>query len=430
MKKIHLINIGCKVNFAETSHLKQIFSSRGYEISDTPASSDIVLINTCSVTNKADADSRAAIRRARRLAPNSFIGVLGCFAQLKADEIKEMPEVNGVFGINEKFMIPDILEENLGENPKIHRVSDLSELHFDPAFSSDEESRSRGFLKIQDGCDYNCSYCTIPQARGYSRSIDFLELQDNLSLLEKSDYKEIVISGINLGEYESQCGSKFIDVLRLLSKGIYNFRTRVSSIEPNLINDEAIDLICNSDSICPHFHVPLQSGSDAVLKLMKRRYITEMFRQVINKIHETNPNACIGIDVICGFPGETDIYFNETHDFLQSLPVSYLHVFSYSERDNTPAASMTGKVPHNIRKDRTNKLRELSEIKYEAFCKSQIGKKGIFLPETFKQAKGAMIGHTENYVKCAVKTDEALPNELFGVRYDDFRDGVTECKLV
>lgn len=430
MKKIHLINIGCKVNFAETSRLKEMFHEKGYEIAAKACDSDVVLINTCTVTNKADADCRSEIRKARRASPEAYIGVFGCYAQLNSDELSKMPEVNAVFGMKEKFLIPEIIDEYFAENRNIVRVSDLSDMHFDHAFSADAETRARAFLKIQDGCDYVCTYCTIPKARGASRGIDFNELSENLKELYNRDYREVVLTGINLGEYKSPQGHSFEDVLLLVDENDFGFRLRVSSIEPNLITSKAIDLICNSKHICPHFHIPLQSGSDNVLNQMKRRYNTAKFKQVIEEIVKTNPNTCIGIDVICGFPGETDEFFEDSFDFISNLPISYLHVFTYSERKGTPAASMPDVVPNIKRKERTARLRKLSEQKYDEFCNSQIGKTGKFLPETFNQLKGLSIGHTENYVKCSVKCEEKLENQEIIVKHIEYKSGMMSSELI
>lgn len=422
-RKIKLINIGCKVNFAETSRLKDILSERGFEITEKSDEADIVLINTCTVTNKADSDCRSAIRKAKRAAPQAFVGVFGCYAQLNSAELEEMPEVNAVYGIKEKFMIPDMLSIHLNKTEKSIEVSDLTDLHFDFAYSSDSESRSRGFLKIQDGCNYRCTYCTIPNARGNPRSLEFSKLPEQFSEIRSKGYLELVLSGINLGEYSSEGKYEFEDVLKLISENDFGLRFRVSSIEPNLINDKIIEYICDSKNICPHFHIPLQSGSDKILKLMKRRYNSQKLYADILKIKDKNQNTCIGLDVICGFPGESELEFEETFKFIKSLPVSYLHVFTYSERKNTAAASFDGSVPKNIRKERTAILKKLSDEKLEEFYKSQIGSMSLFLPEKYDSQKKVHFGHSANYVNCFVATDAKLENKFYSIKLEKYSDG-------
>lgn len=418
--KIHLINIGCKVNFAETSRLKDLFEKRGHEITDKATDAQVILINTCTVTNRADSDCRKSIRKAKREAPNAYIGVFGCFAQLNPDELEQLDEVNAVYGIKEKFMIPDLIEAAFNEsaNPFEHKsiiVSDLSELHFDAACSCDNESRSRAFLKIQDGCDYSCTYCTIPAARGANRCLDFADLPSQFQIIQDGGYKEAVISGINIGEYHSKEDKKFIDVVNLIAASDIGFRVRISSIEPNLVTEEMINVIAGSANLCNHLHIPLQSGSDTILKLMKRRYNTTMFREKIELIKSIIPDCCIGLDVITGFPGETDDLFEQTYSFLKSLPISYLHVFTYSERAGTPAVDFKGVVSHIKRKDRTIALRKLSDRKLKEYNKSQVGKTVDFLPERFFKDKKYTVGHTENYLNCKVVSETELENKLYKV---------------
>ncbi len=422
-KKIKFINIGCKVNFAETSRLKDILSERGFGVTDKSADADIVLINTCTVTNQADADCRSAIRKAKRASPQAFVGVFGCYAQLHSSELEEMPEVNAVYGIKEKFMIPDLLSMHIDKSEKSIEVSDLTELHFDFAYSSDSEARSRAFLKIQDGCNYKCTYCTIPNARGYPRSLEFEKLPEQFNEVRSKGYLEIVLSGINLGEYKSNDKYRFKDVLKLISSNDFGVRFRVSSLEPNLIDSEVISLLCNSDNICPHFHIPLQSGSDKILKLMKRRYNSQRIFDSVLEIKSVNPDACIGLDVITGFPGESAVEFDETYKFINTLPVSYLHVFTYSERKNTLAATFPNSVPKITRKERTAKLKELSDSKLQEFHKSQIGKTNLFLPEKYDADKKIHYGHTSNYVNCFVKTDKKLENKIFAVKFQELSNG-------
>ncbi len=430
MKKIHLINIGCKVNFAETSRLKEILSSKGYEIVENASESDAVLINTCTVTNKADADCRKTIRKARKSAPNSIIAVFGCYAQLNKDELIAMDEVQAVFGSSEKFLIPELIEELFDKSEKVVNVSNLENLEFHSAASADTESRSRAFLKIQDGCDYNCTYCTIPLARGSSRGISFKVLTDEINKILANGYREIVLSGINLAEYRGDNGERFIDVVKLLARNDFGCRFRISSIEPNLLSDEIIEIIAESPNLCPHFHIPLQSGSNAILRLMKRRYNTELFKERIEYIKERMPDSCIGADVICGFPGETEQLFEQTYRFLEELPLSYLHIFTYSERKNTPAVLLPNPVPNSDRKNRTNILRKLSEKKLQSFYLSQIGKYGSLLPENFVPNKNIHFGHTENYVKCSVKTQIELENKLYKIEYMNIANDCIEAIIV
>lgn len=435
--KINLINIGCKVNFAETSKLKDIFEKRGHEITEDNSSADVILINTCTVTNKADSDCRKVMRRARREAPNAFIGIFGCFAQLNSEEIKEFPELDAIFGIKEKFEIPDIIE-SLDKDGKlshdfIHKsvnVSDLKDLHFDPAYSADNESRARAFLKIQDGCDYSCTYCTIPKARGSNRGMTFRDLPEQIKLIQQAGYKEAVLTGINLGEYESPSGEKFLDVMKFIRDNDFGIRFRISSIEPNLLTQEMIEIVKNSENFCNHFHIPLQNGSNDVLKLMKRRYNSEKFSDLIARIKDTIPDSCIGIDVIAGFPGETEQFFNDSYHLIDSIPVSYLHVFTYSERRNTPAASFSGKVQNIIRKERTNKLRELSNFKLQEFYHTQLNKNEVFLAEKFNTEQKYLMGHTSNYVNVRLRSDKDIQNKLLRVKFVEQKKDYVVVELI
>ncbi|MBR3091040.1 MAG: MiaB/RimO family radical SAM methylthiotransferase, partial [Bacteroidetes bacterium] len=327
--KIHFINIGCKVNFVELSRLKEEFSRLNFEINDAIEGSDIILINTCSVTSKAEADSRKLIRRVRRINPDSFIGVLGCYAQLNPKEILEATDADAVFGINEKFNIPQIIKEKIEQkqNSSLCSVDSINN-NFDYAYSGDNESRTRAIIKLQDGCNYKCTYCTIPLARGNSRSIEFEKILPQIEHIYNSGFKEIVLTGINLSDYNYD-NKNFYDVLRLISSIDLPLRFRISSIEPNIIKTELLDIITNATNICPHFHIPLQSGCDDILKKMRRRYNTTQFRKYIELINSYMPNACIGLDVITGFPTENNYLFKETYDFINSLNITYIHCFSY-----------------------------------------------------------------------------------------------------
>ena len=407
--KIAYYNIGCKLNFAEISTIQKELEAKGHRTVAFGTDEDAVIINTCTVTSKADADSRKVIRKALRNNPDAIIGVTGCYAQLKPEDIAAIPGVDAVFGMKEKFDVIDFIDSNSKMGKPSIFVSDNENLPFHSACSEDNEDRTRMILKLQDGCDYSCTFCTIPKARGKSRSMPFYELRATLGELNNSKKYEIVLSGVNLGEYEAPTGERFTDVVKLIDSFGLKQRVRISSIEPNLLKPEIIEIIKSSDTFCPHFHIPLQSGSNQILQKMQRRYNTETFKQLIYNINTAMPDACIGIDVIVGFPGETDEYFNETYDLLESLPVSYLHVFTYSERKGTPAAEMPGTVPHDIRKQRTLALRKLSQKKRAEFHKSQIGSIQKVIPETYDKQRSVWKGWTDNYVHVLLKGDKNLP---------------------
>jgi len=414
--KVSLHTLGCKVNFAETAQLKEKFENMGYEITDFGNKSDIILINTCSVTNNADVEARKLIRRVKRESPDAFVGVMGCYAQLKPQEVASISGVDGVFGQREKFRIPSIINDILGGEKTQVNVSCIDDLPFDGAVTTDNEMRTRAFFKMQDGCNYFCSFCTIPFARGNSRSMEFNRIPHHIKRILESGYKEVVISGINLGDYNTPEGEKFVDVVKLLDNTEMDLRVRISSIEPNLLNNEILDVVTNSKIICPHFHIPLQSGSNQILRKMKRRYKSEYYQELIHKIKGKIPDCGIGVDVIVGFPGETDEHFLQTYNFLNDLPVSYLHVFTYSERDNTPAASYSGVVPVNIRKDRTRKLRELSVKKQKDFYLSQLGKEKIVIPETYLADEGMWKSWSENYVRIKFTAPKEINRSFYKVK--------------
>ena len=397
--KISYYNIGCKVNFAEISEIQKRLEEKGHSTVSFGEQTDAVIINTCTVTNHADSDARKIIRRALRLSPEAFVGVLGCYAQLKPDEIAQIEGVDAVFGIKDKFAVVDYIDSiSRKHKPEIF-VSDLKDLPFHTATSEDNESRTRIFMKLQDGCDYPCTYCTIPAARGGSRSMDFDELKSRFIQLNNAEQYEIILSGVNLGEYMAPTGENFTDVIRFLDEAGLKQRIRISSIEPNLIKPELLKIIKNSKTICPHLHIPLQSGSPEILALMKRRYNADFFRDQILMIKQQIPHLSIGVDVISGFPGETDRHFSETLDLLKSLPISYIHAFTYSERSGTPAESMPGKVASDTRKSRTMELRKLSETKKREFFESQTGIVLSVIPEDYNPETGHWAGWTENYVR-------------------------------
>lgn len=399
--KISFYNIGCKLNFAEISQIQHQFVEQGFEVVDSSQVSDVVLINTCTVTNNADSDSRKYIRRAIKNNPNAFIAVMGCYSQLKPDEVVKIDGVDAVFGTSNKFDITKIITNYEKRNKTELFIPDLKTPDFHYATSIDNESRTRMVFKIQDGCDYLCTYCTIPKARGKSRSMDFNELKNKLIKFNDSDFHEIVLTGINIGEYEAPTGEKFVDVVRLINNLDLKYRIRISSIEPNLLTDEIIDITKGTDKICNHFHIPLQSGSPEILQLMKRRYKVARFENLIKSIKKDIPDCCIGVDVIEGFPGENQQHFEQTYELLEHLPISYLHVFTYSARDNTEAANYSNQVPYEIKKSRTKFLREVSDRKNNVFINSQINSIHKVIPEKHKIENGKIVmsGWTDNYIR-------------------------------
>jgi len=406
--RISFYNLGCKVNLADISRIGRQFEELGHRVVEYGQESDMVLINTCTVTHRADADCRKIVRRSMRTSPDAFIGVLGCYAQLQPDEIIKIDGVDAVFGQKEKFMIPDLVKDfTKSASPSI-LVSDASNAEFHTSAVSDNAGRTRAVLKLQDGCDYRCTFCTIPDARGHSRSMPLGKIENEFHKLWQEGYREVVIAGINLGDYRTPEGHKFIDVAKLIDNLQIPLRVRISSIEPNLLKPEILDVVMGSERFVPHFHIPLQSGSQDILMKMKRRYRAKNYDSLIRNIKKIDSDTCIGADVIVGFPGETDQHFQETYDFIDNLPISYLHVFTYSERPGTPAAEMTGIVPHDTRKNRTNILRRLSVHKQMDFYESQVGKEKIFLPETYDKTSNTWRGWTENYVPTAIKAPAEL----------------------
>ncbi len=404
MKRIKIETIGCKVNFAESERMKEIFISEGYSIAKEGDEVDMILINTCTVTGKAERDARKIIRRLKREHPTAIVIAAGCMSEFNPTKTAEILEVDAVLGQSEKYKAPFIIDDIIkGNLPKVLINTEL-EPEFEFAASYDPENRSRGFLKLQDGCDYYCTYCAVAYSRGQSRSMNFDEIIPALRKIREAGFREIVISGINLGTYSDK-GKNFSDVIELISESDLDIRARISSIEPNLLTEKIIELTANSEKICPHFHIPLQSGSDWILKEMHRRYNTRFFAELLHKIKTRIPDCCLGIDVITGFPGETDELFMETYKFLDSLPLSYLHVFSYSERKGTPAAEMAGKVSEFDKKQRTRKLLQLSERKKEDFYRSQLGNEFFVIPE-YKPPSKTAFGWTENYIRAKFVVDD------------------------
>ncbi len=429
-KKVSIYNLGCKVNFADISQISSSFEEMGHTIVKFGEESDIVLINTCTVTNRADKDARKITRRALKNSPGAYIGVMGCYAQLKPEELAKIKGVDAVFGNREKFDITNLVQDFSKSNLVDILVSDLEDAPFHTSVSVDNESRTRVVLKLQDGCNYNCTYCTIPMARGASRSMAFDDILPEIEKIRANGKYEVVLSGINLGDYHDKQGHRFVDVARLIDENITGMRFRISSIEPNLLTDKILDIVAKSEVFVPHFHIPLQSGSPGVLRKMRRRYKASDYRKLILKIKDSIHHCCIGADVITGFPGETDENFAETYKFLEELPVSYLHAFTYSERDNTIAAEMGQVVPMHVRKYRTNRLRKLSNKKKTAFYDSQLGSIRITIPETYNPASGYWTGWTENYVRVHFPGPEGLEQNFTSIRLLELGDAHVNAELV
>ncbi|MDO3426564.1 tRNA (N(6)-L-threonylcarbamoyladenosine(37)-C(2))-methylthiotransferase MtaB [Chryseobacterium sp. APV1] len=409
--------LGCKLNFAETSTIARQLTEAGYEKVSFDEKANVYVINTCSVTENADRECKLHVKRAMKANPDGLVVIVGCYAQLKPEEISQIEGVDLVLGAKEKFNILSYLDDlEKSENEGIVHSCEIEETDFFIGSYSIGD-RTRAFLKVQDGCDYKCTYCTIPLARGISRSDTIENVLKNAKEIAERDIKEIVLTGVNIGDYgKGEFGNKrhehtFLDLISELDQVEGIERIRISSIEPNLLKDESIELVSKSKSFVPHFHIPLQSGSDELLKKMKRRYLTKLYTDRVNKIREVMQDAAIGVDVIVGFPGETEELFMETYNFLNELPITYLHVFTYSERENTEAAEMEGVVPIPERKRRNKMLRILSEKKKMAFYQTQLGKTLPVLWE-HENKDGKMFGFTENYVRVQKNFDQASVNQI------------------
>ncbi|CAM4407232.1 tRNA (N(6)-L-threonylcarbamoyladenosine(37)-C(2))-methylthiotransferase MtaB [Zobellia nedashkovskayae] len=418
-KKVAFYTLGCKLNFSETSTIARGFQEDGFDRVDFSEHADMYVINTCSVTENADKRFKTIVKQAQKINPEAFVAAIGCYAQLKPEELAAVDGVDLVLGATEKFKIGDYIND-LTKN-------DFGEVHSCEIEEADFYvgsyaigDRTRAFLKVQDGCDYKCTYCTIPLARGISRSDTLQNVLNNASEISAKGIKEIVLTGVNIGDYgKGEFGNKthehtFLDLVKALDRVEGIHRLRISSIEPNLLKNETIDFVSQSSSFVPHFHIPLQSGSDEILKLMRRRYMSALYTDRVNKIKETMPHACIGVDVIVGFPGETDEHFLETYHFLNELDISYLHVFTYSERDNTAAAEMDGVVSKQVRSKRSKMLRGLSVKKRRAFYESQLAKTHQVLFEG-ENKEGYIHGFTSNYVKVKSPWNPELVNTLHNV---------------
>jgi len=412
-KKVAFYTLGCKLNYSETSGISRMFNNAGYDTVDFTDTPDVYVINTCSVTENADKKCKRVVKEALKISPNAYVTIVGCYAQLKPKEISEIPGVDMVLGAAEKFQIVDHITD-LTKKPKavIHNRP-ISEANvFVPTFSIGD--RTRTFLKVQDGCDYSCTFCTIPLARGASRSDTIENVVKQATEVAASGVKEIVLTGVNLGDFGIRNGEredKFFDLVKALDEVEGIDRIRISSIEPNLLTDEIIAFVAQSKRFVPHFHIPLQSGNNKILGLMRRRYRRELYVDRVAAIKKLMPDCCIGVDVIVGFPGETREDFVDTYNFLNDLEVSYLHVFTYSERENTPAAEMSGTVPGSTRAERSKMLHILSEKKRRAFYETQIGNHAEVLFETDIK-EGYMHGFTRNYVKVKTKYDPVLVREI------------------
>jgi threonylcarbamoyladenosine tRNA methylthiotransferase MtaB len=415
MPRVALHTLGCKLNFAETSTIGKQFLDRGFELVEFGTPADVVVINTCTVTERAERECRQLIRRALRGGTTPYVVITGCYAQLEPEEIASINGVDLVLGAREKFDIFRYVREfGKLDGPQIH-VSDIEAVDdFVPAFTTEARNRTRAYLKVQDGCDYSCSFCTIPLARGPSRSQPIDRCVAQAAALVREKYKEIVLTGVNVGDYGKKSDAS---LLRLVDELVWIEgleRIRISSIEPNLLTDDVIAFVGRHQKMCRHFHIPLQSGADEILRRMRRRYSTDDYRTLIARIREAIPDACIGVDVIVGFPGESDRHFDETYAFLHELPISYLHVFTYSERPSTPAAGMEHSVRLDVRHKRNDMLRILSQKKRRAFYETMVGRLVTVLTEG-GLVGGLRFGFTENYVRVGVPADCASENVLLPV---------------
>lgn len=413
MKKVAFYTLGCKLNFSETSTIARMCEKKGYQKVDFTDKPDIFIINTCSVTDNADRKCRKVVREALKVSPKAYIAIIGCYAQLKPREISEIPGVDAVLGAAEKFQLIDLLDGFVKKDrPQVLASEIAAATGFYHAYSA--QDRTRTFLKVQDGCNYSCTFCTIPLARGKSRSDSIDSIVASAKEITKTGVKEIVLTGVNIGDFGWQNGKKqesFPELVRALDQVEGLERIRISSIEPNLLKDEIIELVANSRRFVPHFHIPLQSGSNKILKSMKRRYLRELYQDRVASIKSLMPHCCIGVDVIVGFPGETEEDFLETYHFLNELEISYLHVFTYSERTNTEAARMTQIVPGAVRHHRSSMLRSLSEKKRRRFYEDNLGRQATVLFEDDIEG-GMMQGFTENYIRVTAKYDPLLINSL------------------
>lgn len=432
MKKVAFYTLGCKLNYSETSTISRTFEEKGYRkvsFTDTP---DIFIINTCSVTENADKKCHKIVREARAISPDAYVAIIGCYAQLKPEEISSIPGVDAVLGAAEKFRLHELLDGFVRPATAQVFATEIAEANqFNTSYSLHD--RTRTFLKVQDGCDYSCTFCTIPRARGASRSDSINNIIKTANEIAKTDAREVVLTGVNTGDFGIQNGQRverFIDLVKALDnvEGIDRFR--ISSIEPNLLSDEIVRFVATSKKFVPHFHIPLQSGCNKILKLMKRRYLRELYAERVQTIKKHMPQACIGVDVIVGFPGETHDDFLQTYTFLNELDISYLHVFTYSEREHTPASTMIDSVPKHVRAERSKMLHILSDKKRRTFYEQNLGLEALVLFENDLE-DGMMHGFTENYVRVTARYDPLLVNEIRRVRLTNINErGMVEIEEV
>ena len=438
-KKVALYTLGCKLNFSETSTIARSFEGEGFDRVDFSEKADIYVINTCSVTENADKRFKTIVKQAQKVNPEAFVAAVGCYAQLKPHELADVDGVDLVLGATEKFKLTSYIIDLLSRPERSKGAGEVHSCEIEEADfyvgSYSIGDRTRAFLKVQDGCDYKCTYCTIPLARGISRSDTLENVLKNAFEISQQGIKEIVLTGVNIGDYgKGEFGNKkhehtFLELVKALDEVEGIERLRISSIEPNLLKNETIDFVSKSRTFVPHFHIPLQSGSNEILKLMRRRYMSELYSERVTRIREVMPHACIGVDVIVGFPGETNERFLETYHFLNELDISYLHVFTYSERDNTPAAEMEGVVPIKVRNKRSKMLRGLSAKKRRAFYESQLGTTRTVLFEG-ENKEGYIHGFTENYVKVKAPWNPELVNTLQQITLTEIdEDGLVRFKV-
>lgn len=418
MKKVAFETLGCKLNFSETSTMRRDFLSEGYELTKFTDPSDIYIINTCSVTLDAHRACRKTVRQALRRNPDAFVAVVGCYAQLEPEEIAQIEGVDIVLGAKDKFKLLDLFDDFVKQEKTIIHNTDVNEaVDFHNAFSSDD--RTRAFLKVQDGCNFKCSFCTIPLARGVSRSPKIATVIRNAQQLVEEGFREIIITGVNSGDFGHGTNENFFQLLQALDKVDGLKRLRVSSIEPNLLNEDIIHFAAESKKLQPHFHIPLQSGSDEMLKIMRRRYRTDLYRAKVEQIRSLMPDACIGVDVITGHPGETEDFFQDSYNFIHSLAVSYLHVFTYSERPNTHALTIKPIVNKQERKTRTHRLRRLSAAKRFEFDRQFEGENRPVLFEE-ENKNGLMYGWTDNYIRITTTYSKRLVNTIQSIKIGNY----------
>ena len=429
-KKVAFYTLGCKLNFSETSTIARLFEDAGFakvEFEDCP---DVYVINTCSVTENADKKCKQLVKRASKINPEAFVVIVGCYAQLKPAEIASIPGVDMVLGANEKFNVLEHLEKENSKRPSAKIVNDniKETIDFVPSYSFGD--RTRSFLKIQDGCDYFCSFCTIPLARGKSRNASIEETLVQATKIAATKVKEVVLTGVNIGDFGQGKNENFYQLVQKLDEINDIDRFRISSIEPNLLSDEIIEFcLTKSERFVPHFHIPLQSGSNRILKLMRRKYERKLYAEKVANIKSLRKDCCIGVDVIVGFPGESDADFNETVEFLKDLDVSYLHVFTYSERANTGAPKLGTAVPMDIRRMRSNQLHLISDRKKRNFYSENLNTERTVLFE-YEEDEGSMFGFTENYIKVKYPFDSKLTNTFQRIRLTEIdRDGIMKCAL-